>query len=497
MLTFSVYGRLNSFAAMHIRAFLTGAYVRCAGARAFAASLIFSGNFRMKLLIVCFLASLVVAVFGRWGEFTSVYEELNEPGFGLCWLDITRALLFVNIGIFIWRIILVARYRPTAAVGDEELPNCTVIVPAYNEGRCVLDTLTSIALSDYPASKLQIIAVDDGSVDDTWDWMQSAVSGFPGRIESIRLAKNSGKRRALYEGILRSTGEVLVTIDSDSVVETGTLRSLISPFVRDRRVGAVAGDVRVSNLKEGAIPRMMDVSFAYSFDFTRASQSMVDTVFCTPGALSAYRKCAVMKNLDGWFEQKFLGRRATIGEDRAMTNMIIRDGWKVKFQSDATVYTNIPAGYTKACKMLLRWARSNIRETIVMSRFLFTSFRRSGKSGARINFILNCFNLLMPRALAGALVAGAYIESDVYLLQLLAGASVWACASAIFYALRRRNSDALYAFAYSVFWLFGLSWITPYAMLTPANGKWMTRELKAGPLKPAGQPLDVPTRAAA
>jgi hyaluronan synthase len=415
----------------------------------------------------------------------------------LFWLDIARVLLFLNVAVFLWRVFLVVFYRPTPAAPDEELPRCTVIVPAYNEGRQVLDTLASICRSDYPVSKVQIIAVDDGSADDTWQWIQYALTRFPQRIEAVRLTENCGKRKALYEGFIRSTGEILVTIDSDSIIEAQTLRRLLSPFGKDNRIGAVAGNVRVLNTGSGLIPKMLDVSFAYSFDFIRASQSMVDTVFCTPGALSAYKKHPVMKNLDLWLNQRFLGREAKIGEDRAMTNLLIKDGWNVRFQSDAIVYTNVPCRYKNLCKMLLRWARSNVRETFIMSTFIFNRFRHAHTAGARINFLTSCINLLMPRALLGGLIAGVYVDAQDYLLQILAGSSLWASAPAVFYALRRKTSDSLYAFAYAALWLFGLCWITPYAMLTPANGKWLTRNLDTDITPAATRPVKAPTPVAA
>lgn len=459
---------------------------------------VFSGGLVIKVAIILFLFAVGSAVLLKWQDITNVYSSL-EPGLGLFWLDVTRVLLLLNIAVFIWRTILAIMYRPAAAVDDELLPNCTVIVPAYNEGRQVFDTLASVVNSDYPMSKLQIIAVDDGSGDDTWHWIQQAAVRFSNRIQTIRLTKNSGKRKALYEGFIRSTGDIFVTIDSDSIIETHTLRRLISPFVHDHKTGAVAGNVRVLNTKEGFIPKMLDVSFAFSFDFIRAGQSMVDTVFCTPGALSAYKRKPVMGHLEQWLNQTFLGKPAKIGEDRAMTNLIIRDGWKVKFQSDAVVYTNVPCKYKNLCKMLLRWARSNVRETLIMSTFIFSRFRRTRATGARVNFLTSCINLLVPRALFGGLIATVSLEASDYLLQLLAGSSVWATVPAAFYAMKRRTSDALYAFAYSVFWLFGLFWITPWAMLTPANGKWLTREDNRSetPAQRVARPVNTSTPVAA
>ena len=112
----------------------------------------------------------------------------------------------------------------------------------------------------------------------------------------------------------------------------------------------------------------------FSFDFMRASQSMVKTVMCTPGALSAYRKSIVMGVLDEWVDQTFLGRPANIGEDRALTNLILRKGYDVVFQQSARVYTEVPVGYANLCKMYLRWARSNVRENPCHDRIYFYHF---------------------------------------------------------------------------------------------------------------------------
>src|SRR5690606_6126378 len=107
----------------------------------------------------------------------------------------------------------------------------------------------------------------------------------------------------------------------------------------------------------------------------RSAQSMLGSVLCTPGALSAYRKEAVMACLPDWINQTFMGQPSDIGEDRAMTNMILKQGYHVQFQENAYVYTNIPKRYKNLYKMFIRWERSNVRENIMMSKFAFTDFR--------------------------------------------------------------------------------------------------------------------------
>jgi len=418
-------------------------------------------------------------------DFKFLLDDVRSHKLGLVYLYTIRILLGLNLSVFLWRILLVLKYRPFESCSDRQLPRCTVIVPAYNEGKRVLMTLKSIVRSAYPANKLQIIAIDDGSADDTFDWIKTACKLMPDRIESVRFEKNRGKREAIFEGVIRSRGRIIVTIDSDSVIEPQTLRRLVSPFMGDESIGAVAGNVRVLNCDEGFIPKMLDVIFAYSFDFLRASQSMVNTVFCTPGAISAYRKEIVMKNLNAWLNQTFLGTKANIGEDRALTNMILNDGWSVKFQSNAVVYTTAPTTYGKLCRMFLRWARSNVRETLAMAVFIFKKFRCGSMSGARVNFIMSCINLVFPQVIASLIIGFIFFRPQIYLSQLMLGVVIASTAPAAFYALRKKDSDSLWAYAYGLFWFVGLWWITPWAIATCRNGNWLTRQLPTeGPMMP-------------
>src|SRR5690606_11779363 len=90
--------------------------------------------------------------------------------------------------------------------------------------------------------------------------------------------KNKGKREALYHGFKNGKGEVFVTVDSDSIVDENTLRNLVSPFVFNEKCGAVAGNVRVLNKEKGMIPKMLNVSFTFSFEFVRSAQSVLGSV---------------------------------------------------------------------------------------------------------------------------------------------------------------------------------------------------------------------------
>ncbi|MCH9682849.1 MAG: glycosyltransferase family 2 protein, partial [Deltaproteobacteria bacterium] len=351
------------------------------------------------------------------------------------------------------------------------------------------DTIESLAGSDYPPEKLRIVTIDDGSSDDTWMWMNKARQAFSRRVVAVRSPTNRGKRHALYEGFSRARGSVLVTVDGDSAVLPDTLRNLVSPFVLDPRIGAVAGNVRVLNRDQGLLARMLDVAFTHAFEFMRASESEVDTVQCGPGALSAYRRSLVCSFQDRWLAQRFMGRPANIGEDRAMTNFVLRQGFIVRFQSNAVVLTEVPTRLDPLSRMFLRWARSNVRETLVLARFVFTRFRPESRLGARINLTWSVMQLLGGAGMFGvAVVAIALYPTTALwavagaLLSGLFPAAIYVCSRASRGTVLRECGAALWAFPYGVLSLLALSWIGPYALLTAHRSGWLTRGLDRAPI---------------
>ncbi|MFH1033747.1 MAG: LPS export ABC transporter periplasmic protein LptC [Pseudomonadota bacterium] len=424
---------------------------------------------------------LGVAIFLAYLHLDEGAEALRHT-LGAGWLKamsyVGQTVLGINAAALLWRFYLVWTYKPMAEVSDQELPTLTVVVPAYNEGRQVLDTLHSICRSDYPADKLQVIAVDDGSQDDTWQWMLKSEQELPGRVTLLQQPRNQGKRHALYAGFLRATGDVFVTIDSDSMIEAPTLRRLVSPFVHDQRVGGVGGNVRVLNQKAGLIPRMLEVAFTYGFDFLRASHSRVNTVMCTPGALSAYHRRAVMPIVDEWLNESFLGQPYRIGEDRFLTNLILRDGYHVLFQSNAMVFTNVPVKYKGLVKMLLRWARSDIRESLMMNGFLFKKFRKGSALGARVNHVLSWIDMTACQLLLVTGMISLLTLPPVVALYTLIGAVVVGIIPMTVYILRHKSLNCLWAIPYSVFYVVALAWIPVYAIFTVHKSGWLTRQIE-------------------
>jgi len=432
------------------------------------------------IIIVGTLAILIgasVSFFLFQDEISAWYISYINTFLGKVLWVVSVLLLTLQLSFLAYLFILYKKYKPIESVHDSLLPTCTVIVPAYNEGRLVYETLLSLADSNFPSDKMEIICVDDGSKDDTWNWMLKAKKVLGNRLSIYQQPQNKGKRHALYHGFTTGKGDIFVTVDSDSIVEEDTLRNLVSPFVNNRSCGAVAGNVRVLNKEEGLIPKMLHVSFTFSFEFVRSAQSTINTVLCTPGALAAYKREAVLACLDEWVHQKFLGVPSAIGEDRAITNMILKQGYQVKFQKNALVYTSIPENYTTLYKMLLRWERSNIRENIMMSKFAFTHFRSENVWSARWLLIMQWVKVIFALPLFATLIFFVFAQPWVFLITSLTGIFVFSAIQMLFYARRYNTSEGFLAFTYSIFYLFALFWIPSYAIVTARKSGWLTRQL--------------------
>src|SRR5690348_891915 len=327
-------------------------------------------QFWVWLAYAAILGGLALADYYSVGGITRHVAALIEQHRSLR-LVIYPGLLWMLMGalLILFRTVVWMFYRPAAPATRAEAPPLTVVIPAYNEGAMVLRSIQSVVEADYPHDRLEILVIDDGSRDDTWRYIQEAAERYPGLVTALRHERNRGKRAALAWGFQRAKGDILVTIDSDSVIERGALLALAGPF-RDARIGAVAGKVLVLN-RRGLIARMLHVRYVLSFDLLRSVESAYGTVFCCPGALTALRARAVRQVLARWREQRFLGRQCTFGEDRALTNYLLEAGYDTVYQRSAVVRTVVPTLFPKLCKMLIRWDRSYVREEIRFARIVW------------------------------------------------------------------------------------------------------------------------------
>jgi hyaluronan synthase len=431
------------------------------------------------VMICTFLLLLTGAflVFNLQSDFEALHFERLNSTWGLTFLILSAVLFLFYGGSFLYNVYLFFIYKPIESVTDDLLPTCTVIVPAYNEGKLVWNTLISLAQSDYPTHKLQILAIDDGSKDDTWYWMQEAKLKLGDRLSIYQQPKNQGKRHALNRGFELGTGDIFVTVDSDSIVKVDTLRNLVSPFITNKDCGAVAGNVQVLNNQKAIIPKMLNVSFVMSFEFMRSAESSLGSVLCTPGAAAAYRKTAVLACLPEWISQTFMGKPSDIGEDRAMTNMILKQGYHVLFQRNALVLTNVPEEYTGLYKMFIRWGRSNVRECMMMAKYVFKNFRNGTKFGPRLLFLNQSLKIIMACPFLLIMLFIVATHPLLFISSALLGILILSSFPVLFYAKRYSFLESFWAYSYSIFYTFSLFWILPYAIVTANKTGWLTRGL--------------------
>ena len=371
-------------------------------------------------------------------------------------------------------IVHAVRYRPAARLDDAELPTCTVIVPAFNEGAMVRIALRSALESDYPQDKLHVIAIDDGSTDDTWEHIAEVARAQPGRVTTVRRAKNAGKREALQTGFQRARGAVVVTVDSDSKLAPGALRSLVGPLKRDERVAAVAGKVLVLNRYEGVLTRLLAARFFLTFDLARAAQSRFGAVLCCPGALTAYRRRAVLEVLEAWSTQTFLGSPCTIGEDRALMTWLLRAGYRSVYQSTAIVETIVPTTIRGVARMMLRWERGNVRESLVFLPTLLTRWRDEDRLWPTFEVVFDLVQLPLGYAVLASAIGG-FAREPGDALGVLALMGVIAFVQSLWCLRSEPSTDFIYNVGYVLFALVGLQWLFPYSCLTLRDGRWLTR----------------------
>jgi hyaluronan synthase len=366
-----------------------------------------------------------------------------------------------------------ALYRPTPMGPDETLPHLSVIIPAFNEGPMVRRSIESVAAADYPHDRLEILVVDDGSRDDTFFHMERARRDFPNLVRLIHFPGNRGKRAGLAAGFRAARGDITLTIDSDSEVDRNTLREMVAPFQANERVGAVAGRVVVLN-KNTLIGSMLDVSYELAFDFGRASQSTYGAVSCCPGALSAFRTRLILPILNEWMRQTFWGRPVNHGEDQALTNLVLRQGYETVYQRHAIIRTLVPEHYKQLCKMFLRWERSFIVEGFSFAKFMFTRYRERNRALPAAMFLLGNLRLLTLyvglAALPLQLVRHPERTPD-YLAALFVGAGI----TALYHLRNHRGPRFVFGVVYALYSFLFLQWILPWAFVTVRDERWGTR----------------------
>lgn len=385
------------------------------------------------------------------------------------------------------RFLLSLPYRPPADAGLE--PRIAIVMPAFNEEGVIAHSLRSLLALDYPPEKLELVAVNDGSTDRTLARMVEVAAEEP-RVRVIDLGVNCGKRAAMAVGMRATDAEILAFVDSDSSVEPDALRRLVQGFA-DERVGAICGHADVANPDDSWLSRMQVVRYFVAFRVVKAAESVFGAVTCCSGCFSAYRRAAILPHLEEWEHQTFFGSVATFGDDRALTNRVLRD-WKVLYAADAISHTAVPTTLRVFLRQQLRWKRSWTRESLILMRFVW----RKHPVAAWQAYAGVLLSLIAPVVAIRALVWLPLVGHRGVPLIYVAGIYAMALAYGLYYVVRQPRYDPrwIYGVVFCFFYLAFLLWQTYWAIATARSSSWGTRPATAGQ---AAAPQPAPSEAGA
>lgn len=379
-------------------------------------------------------------------------------------------------GYVLSRFVLAACYRPPRDVGIT--PSVAIVVPAYNEGEAVARTIHACLGLVYPEDRLEVVVVNDGSSDDTWTHMRRAADRYPdGRVRCVDLGENRGKRAAMAAGIRATSAEILVFVDSDSMPAPGSVRRLVQGFA-DPEVGAISGLTYVRNAEHNVLTRMQAARYYVSFQLLKSAESVLGAVTCCSGCFAAYRREAIAPLLDAWEHQRFLGVECTYGDDRALTNRVIRAGWTTRYDARAEAWTDAPDRYRKFFRQQLRWKKSWSREGPLLLAHIWRSRTRALPSVAVQTIAGMLSPLVVLYGLLAPLAGGRF--PMVYFL----GLYLVAMGYALLYRMLRNDGLWIYAFVGTFFYV-AFSPQLLWAIARIRDGKWGTRDDDAEPVVPA------------
>jgi N-acetylglucosaminyltransferase len=241
---------------------------------------------------------------------------------------------------------------------DDYEPTVAVIVPMFNEGKGIYSTVLSLLEQVYPAHKLSVVVVDDCSTDDSLAWAKKAAASNPERVLVIENPYNMGKRMGIAHAVRRVDTELVVSVDSDVVVDRRAIRELVCRFTSPR-IAAVGGRVNVSNPHENWLTRMQTIKYYFGYVYLKNLERAFKSVMCLSGCLTAYRR-AVLLELEPVLENRnILGVPIKYGEDRFLTRQIVKAGYQTLCTLDARCWTVAPNTISKYFSQQLRWRRSN------------------------------------------------------------------------------------------------------------------------------------------
>lgn len=273
-------------------------------------------------------------------------------------------------------------------------PPVSLLVPAYNEEATLANCLDGLAGQTYP--HLEVLVISDGSTDATL----AIANSYQGRIPGLRVLDkpNGGKASALNHGLAHASGEIIVTVDADSVLTPDAVRNVVTSFAVDDDVVAVAGNVRIAN-RDTLLGKQQAAEYMTGLSLLRASFAEIGAVQVIPGALGGFRASA-LRAVGGYATD-------TLVEDMDLTIELGSRGGKVLYNPHAIAYTEGPSTYRDVAVQRLRWTRGGFQALGKHRHLLFNRDHRwLGMLGLPYFLIAPWFDVILNTLVAATIVLG-------------------------------------------------------------------------------------------
>ena len=271
-------------------------------------------------------------------------------------------IVFLNRYVFGFYLTLVRRGRVDETIDGFE-PTVTIVVPLFNEGRSIYDTIISLVNVDYPRAKLSVTVVDDCSTDDSYEWAQKAAREHA-NVRVLRNPYNMGKRKGINHAVREATSEIIVSVDSDVIVHPRAVRELVARFVSPD-IAAVGGRVHVSNPNENWLTKLQTIKYYFGQEHLKNLERGLRSVMCLSGCLTAYRRHVLLELEPILEDRNILGVPIKYGEDRFLTHQIVKHGYRTVMTMKAICFTKAATNLRGYFNQQLRWKRSNIVDFVV------------------------------------------------------------------------------------------------------------------------------------
>ena len=370
-------------------------------------------------------------------------------------------------------------YRPVR-IDPNYTPGVSIIIPCFEEEEWIQRTVHSCINQDYPVDKLEVIVVDDCSKDRSAELVEEIIAKLKEadtgdhayrvaeRIRFFRQSANLGKRDAMARGAREAKHELLVFVDSDSFLDPFAVRNIVQPF-KDKEMGGVSGRTDVANTYTNALTKMQAVRYSIAFRVMKAAEGYFDAATCLSGPLSCYRRDLVLKYMDSWLNQRFLGQKATFGDDRSMTNFILRHN-RTTYQDSAVCMTIVPRSYKVFLRQQMRWKRSWLRESLIASRFMWKK-----EPFMALSFYMG---VLVPIAAPVIVLYNLIyvpIMHRVFPTNFIIGMLMMSLLMSMAQLFIRRSTTWIYALWFCLYYEAVLLWQMPVAWVTFWKTTWGTR----------------------